>query len=73
MRRLVAGLLVAVALGAACGAEEDAPSPAGATTGPTDAELAFREKIVERIEAGGYTCYCTGALRARERAEKRDR
>jgi hypothetical protein len=73
MRRLVACLFVAVVLGAACGgAEEDARGPAGATTGPTDAELAYREKIVERIETGDYTCYCTGALRARERAEKED-
>jgi hypothetical protein len=71
MRRLVVSLVVAAALAAACGgAEEDAPTPARATTGPTDAELAFREQIVEKIERGDYTCYCTGALRARDRIEK---
>jgi hypothetical protein len=67
------GLLVAAALAAACGgAEEDARAPARATTGPTDAELAFREQIVEKIKSGDYKCYCTGELRARERAAKGD-
>jgi hypothetical protein len=71
VRRLAVSLVVAAALAAACGgAEEDAPTPARATTGPTDAQLAFRERILEEIEAGGYRCHCTAGLRARERIEK---
>jgi hypothetical protein len=73
MRRLAVSVVVAAVLAASCGgAGEGPPERARATTGPTDAELAFREEIVEKIERGDYTCYCTGALRARERAEKDD-
>ena len=71
MRRLTVSLVVAAALAAACGgAKEDAPVPARATTGPTEAQIVFREQIVEKIKTGDYTCYCTGELRARERIEK---
>ncbi len=71
MRRLAVSLVVAAALGAGCGgAEEDAPVPAATTTGPTEAQLVFRAKILEEIERGEYRCHCTGALRARERIEK---
>ena len=71
MRRLAVSLLVAAALAAGCGgAEENAPVPARATAGPTEAQLAFREKILDEIERGTYKCHCTGALRARERIEK---
>ena len=71
MRRLTVSLLAAVALAAACGgSQEDAPTPARATTGPTEAQLAFRERILEEIEKGKYKCHCTAALRARERIEK---
>lgn len=64
-------LVVAAALAAACGgAEEDSPVPARATTGPTEAQLVFREKILEEIERGEYKCHCTAAMRARERIEK---
>ncbi len=71
MRRLTVSLVVAAALAAGCGgAEEDAPAPAVATTGPTEAQLAFRERILEEIERGEYRCHCTAALRARERIEK---
>ena len=71
MRRLAVSLVVAAALAAGCGgAEEDAPVPARATAGPTEAQLVFREKILEEIRRGEYTCSCTAALRARERIEK---
>ena len=71
MRRLALSLVLAAALVAGCGgADEDAPAPARATSGPTDAQLAFREKILDEIERGTYKCHCTGALRARERIEK---
>jgi len=67
----MASLAVVAALAAACGgADEDAPVPAVPTAGPTDAQLAFRERILEEIERGEYTCSCTAALRARERIEK---
>ena len=66
-------LVAAAALATACGgAEEDAPDLAPATTGPTEAQIVFRERMLEEIESGDYTCYCTGALRARERMEKAD-
>jgi ABC-type glycerol-3-phosphate transport system substrate-binding protein len=85
MRRLAVALVVAAALAAACGGvEEDAPAPAPApaaepapatsappaTAGPTEAELVFREKILEEIKSGKYKCHCTSAERARERIEK---
>ena len=71
MRRLAVSLVVAAALAAGCGgAEEDAPVPARATAGPTEAQLAFRERILEEIERGEYTCSCTADRRARERIEK---
>ena len=71
MRRLTVSLVVAAALAAGCGgAEEDAPAPARATTGPTEAQLVFRERILEEIERGEYKCHCTAAMRARERIEK---
>jgi hypothetical protein len=71
MRRLAVSLLVAAALAAGCGgAEEDAPAPRAATTGPTEAQLAFREGILEEIKRGEYKCHCTAAMRARERIEK---
>jgi hypothetical protein len=71
MRRLTVSLVVAATLAAACGgAEEDAPVPLRATTGPTEAQLAFRERILEEIERGEYKCHCTAAMRARERIEK---
>ena len=61
MRRLTVSLVVAAALAAGCGgAEEDAPVPAAATTGPTEAQLAFRERILEEIERGEYTCSLHG-------------
>lgn len=64
-------LVAAAALAAGCGgAEEDAPVPAAATTGPTKAQLVFRERILEEIKQGKYTCYCTAALRARERIKR---
>ena len=70
MRRLAVSLVVAAALAAGCGgAEEDDAVPAPATTGPTEAQLAAREKILKEIKAGTYRCYCTAALRARERIE----
>jgi hypothetical protein len=71
MRRLAVGLVVAAALAAGCGGGEEGDSvPADATTGPTEAQLAAREKLVAQIEAGTYRCYCTAALRARERIGK---
>ena len=71
MRRLMVSLVVAAALAAGCGgAEEGARVPAGTTTGPTEAQLAFRERILEEIKRGEYKCHCTGAMRARERIEK---
>jgi hypothetical protein len=71
MRRLTVSLLVAAALAAGCGgAEEDAPVPRSATNGPTEAELVFRERILEEIKRGEYKCHCTAAIRARERIEK---
>jgi hypothetical protein len=71
MTRLMVSLAVAVASAAACGgADEDAPRPARATTGPTEAQLVFRQRILEEIERGEYKCHCTAALRARERIEK---
>ncbi len=71
MRRLTVSLVVAAALAAGCGgAEEDAPAPARATSGPTEAQLVFRERILEEIERGEYKCHCTAAMRARERIEK---
>ena len=71
MRRLTVSLAVAAALAAGCGgAEEDVPVPAAAPTGPTKAQLAFRERILEEIKRGEYKCHCTGAMRARERIEK---
>jgi hypothetical protein len=73
MRRLALTLVATYALAVGCGgAEEDAPRQTRATTGPTDAQVAFREKVLDEIKAGEYQCYCTGALRARERAEKGD-
>jgi hypothetical protein len=72
MKRLVA-VLAAVVLAAGCGGtQEDSRPPAQGSTGPTSVELAYREKLVEKIEKGDYTCYCTGALRAEERAQKDD-
>jgi hypothetical protein len=71
VRRLTVSLLVAAALAAGCGGtEEDAPVPRSATTGPTEAQLAFREGILEEIKRGEYKCHCTAAMRARERIEK---
>lgn len=71
MRRLTVSLAVAAALAAGCGgAEEDVPVPAATTTGPTEAQLAFRERILEEIHRGEYRCSCTAALRARDRIEK---
>jgi len=71
MRRLAVSLVVAAALAAGCGGgEEDAPVPTRATAGPTEAQLVFREKILDEIRRGEYTCSCTAALRARERIEK---
>jgi hypothetical protein len=84
MRRLAVALAVTAALAAACGGVEDAPAPAPApaaepapatsappaTAGPTEAELVFREKILEEIKSGKYKCHCTSAERARERIEK---
>ena len=71
MRRLVVSLVVATALAAGCGgAEEEAPVPAAGKTGPTEAQLAFRERILEEIKTGEYKCHCTAAMRARERIEK---
>jgi hypothetical protein len=49
---------------------EDARPPADATSDPTEAQLVYRERILQKIETGDYKCYCTGELRARERAEK---
>jgi hypothetical protein len=73
MRRFALTLVAACALAAGCGgAEEDAPRETRATTGPTSAQLAFRERVLDEIQAGEYRCYCTGALRARDRAEKGD-
>jgi hypothetical protein len=67
----MASLVMAAALAAGCGgAEEEAPVPAAAKTGPTKAQLVFREKILDEIRRGEYTCSCTAALRARERIEK---
>jgi hypothetical protein len=72
MRRLLVSLLAAAALTAAgCGsAEEETPAPAAAKAAPTEAQLAFRERILEEIERGEYKCHCTSAMRARERIEK---
>jgi hypothetical protein len=70
MRRLAVCLVAAAALAAGCGSQEGAPPPADATTGPTEAQLANRERILQKIETGDYRCYCTGELRARERASK---
>ena len=71
MRRLMVSLVAATALATACGgAQENAPDPAPATTGPTEAQIVFRERILEEIRRGEYTCSCTAALRARERIEK---
>jgi hypothetical protein len=71
MRRLIVSLVAAAALATACGgAKEDARDPAPATTGPTEAQLVFRERILEEIESGKYKCTCTAALRARDRIEK---
>jgi hypothetical protein len=71
MRRLAVSLVLAAALAAGCGgAEEDAPDPAAGTTGPTDAQLAFRDRLLTEIKQGKYKCHCTSALRARERIEK---
>jgi hypothetical protein len=72
MRRLVAVLVVVVLTAACGGAREDSGRPPQGSNGPTSAELAYREKLVQKIEQGDYTCYCTGALRASERAEKED-
>ena len=71
MRRLIVSLVVATALASGCGgAAENAPAPAAKATGPTEAQLVFRERILEEIRRGEYTCSCTAALRARERIEK---
>jgi hypothetical protein len=71
MRRFGVSLLVASALAAGCGAaKKDAPAPAPATTGPTQAELAAREKLLAEIKRGELECYCTAAERARERIAK---
>jgi hypothetical protein len=70
MRRLAVCLIAAAALGVGCGSQEDARPPADATADPTEAQLAYRERILQKIETGDYKCYCTGELRARERAEK---
>jgi hypothetical protein len=71
MRRLGVTLVVAAALAAACGgAEENAPVRAPADTGPTEAELVFRQRILEEIRLGRYKCHCTAAQRARECIEK---
>jgi hypothetical protein len=73
MRRFAVTLVAACVLAAGCGAaEEDAPRQTRATTGPTEAQLAFREQVLDEIKAGEYRCYCTGALRARERGGKDD-
>ncbi len=66
-------LVAAAALATACGgAQDDAPDVAPATTGPTEAQIVFRERMLDEIESGDYTCHCTGALRARERMDKAD-
>jgi hypothetical protein len=71
MRRLAVSLVLAAALAAGCGgAEEDAPDPAAGTTGPTEAQRAFRQRLLTEIKQGKYKCHCTSALRARERIEK---
>ena len=71
MKRLAVSLVAAAALAAGCGgAEEDARVPDPASTGPTEAQLVFREQILDDIKRGKYTCSCTAALRARERIEK---
>ena len=72
MSRLMVSLVAAAALAAACGGaeSEDARVPDPASTGPTEAQLVFRERILDEIERGEYTCSCTAALRARERIEK---
>ena len=71
MRRLTVSLVVATVLAAGCGgAAENAPAPAATATGPTEAQLVFRERILEEIRRGEYTCSCTAALRARDRIEK---
>jgi hypothetical protein len=72
MRRLTVSLVAAAALAAACGGaeREDARVPDPASTGPTEAQLVFRERILDDIRSGKYTCSCTAALRARERIEK---
>lgn len=71
MKRLTVSLVAAAALAAGCGgAEEDARVPDPASTGPTEAQLVFRERILDDIKRGKYTCSCTAALRARERIEK---
>jgi hypothetical protein len=71
MRRLLVSLVVAAALAAGCGgAEEETPVPAAAKTGPTEAQLALRERILGEIRRGEYKCHCTSAMRARERIEK---
>jgi hypothetical protein len=71
MRRLAVSLAVAAALAAGCGgAENDDSVPAPATTGPTKAQLAAREKLLAEIRADTFKCYCNSAMRARERIEK---
>jgi ABC-type glycerol-3-phosphate transport system substrate-binding protein len=71
MRRLAVSLVLAAALAAACGgAEDDAPDPAAGTTGPTEAQLTFRQRLLTEIKQGKYKCHCTSAIRARERIEK---
>jgi hypothetical protein len=45
------------------------PAPA-AETGPSDEQLAFRQKLLAEIASGEYKCYCNAELRMRERIEK---
>lgn len=70
-------LLLAGAL-AGCGGTESSQSPTKGiaapavipvanAAGPTQAQLDFRERLLEEISAGTYTCSCTSALRAKDR------
>jgi hypothetical protein len=71
MRRVAVTLVAAAAFAVACGgAKQDAPVTGPVTTGPSEAQLAFREKVLKEIKKGKYKCYCTSAQRARERIEK---
>jgi hypothetical protein len=77
MRRLATAVLLTAALAAACGAGDEGAVPAKraepasasaeATPGPTEAQIAVRERLLEEIRSGKYRCYCTAAERARDR------